>query len=138
MSNNATFNIRGAKELDKKLDGMSRHAVKRVAQRSISKGGTVLLRAIRKETPVKTGALKRSFGRKSFIKPEAGEASIIVGVRHQWRDKKSKKIPNFYAKRVNEKNAFVKRALSSVTGELTNTVINEAHKQVIEMTKTGG
>jgi hypothetical protein len=133
MSNNAEFRIFGNDLLRRRLKGLSRLATKRVAQRSISKGGTVLLRAIRKETPVKTGALKRSFGRKAFVRPEVGEASIIIGVRQRWRDKKSKKIPNFYAKKVNEKNPFVKRGLSTATSEIIRTVTEEAKKQVIEL-----
>jgi hypothetical protein len=131
------IDIRGEKAIARKLRRLGATGVKRVVQRSLSKGATVRLRAIRAEVPVKTGALKRSFGRKAGFDTRRGEAMVTVGVRARWRDKKSKKIPNFYAGKVHKKNRFMERAAMKSTGEVMRVMLTEAKRAVESLANTG-
>ena len=69
--------IKGAKELQKKLAELSKQGAKRAARKAVNAGTTVLLKAIRANTPVDTGDLKQALTKK--ITKSRGGYNGIVG-----------------------------------------------------------
>lgn len=85
-----TMIVTGYKELDKQFatmtDRMQRHAVRP----AVSAGATVLVRAIRSNTPRgETGNLRKSIGKRAWSKGKKGIIGQVVGPRwpkgaHGW------------------------------------------------------
>lgn len=89
--------IEGVEVLKKRLAALGRKA-RPTVRRVMSQTGKQIVSAFRGEAPVKTGATKRSIGITRLK-----DGSIKIGVRYNFKDAKSGKVPNKYASKVNAK-----------------------------------
>ena len=108
--------IEGAEALNKTLRGLDNRTRGKAVKNTVAKSMTPIGRAIRKAAPQKTGALRRSLGKKTFARGEEGRVVSLFGVRRQWHDKKTGKIPNKYAKFTNPRE-WMGRTFDQVKGD---------------------
>lgn len=69
--------VKGAQQLQKKLDALAKQGAKRAMRKATTAGATVLLRAAREEVPVHEGLLKKAQDKKVTTKNNV--AAGIVG-----------------------------------------------------------
>jgi len=98
---------------------------KKAINKAVVKASAVVRKAVRMEAPVESGALRRAIG--TIYKRFGGRSGpkyAVVGVRVRFQDKKSGKIPNFYAGQVefgtatNMANSFIRVGTQSVRDEV--------------------
>lgn len=94
----ADNSVTGIKEAKAKFEKFDRAIQKRVVVDAFAAVGKTTKTALRSAVPVLTGALMRSLG--IVRKAKKGRVSVIIGVRNRYQDKKTGKIPNKYAPRV--------------------------------------
>ena len=90
------------------LKGLPKTMQKSVLKKAVGKLLTPLLRDIRKIVKAEhfvSGAMYRSFGRRTFMQGDM--PVVIAGVRNKWVDPKSHKTPNKYAGRVEKRHPFI-------------------------------
>ena len=85
------------------LERLPAKMVKAVEKKAQGKLGTKLKKIMQDGTPVKDGSLKRAWGKQTLVDPFNDRVTARVGIRRQWRDPKTGKIPNKYASVVNYK-----------------------------------
>ena len=93
----ASVKIEGLEVLQSRLKAVGRKA-RPAMRRALSKTGKPIVQALRSAAPVKTGATRRSIG---ILRLKDG--SIKVGVRYNFVDKKTHKMPKMYASKVDAK-----------------------------------
>ena len=114
--------VKGDKELIRKLRGLPSALRVRVIRSAIGKSGSALNKRIKAASPVQTGALRKSFGRAEFLNGIRGEIGNIVGVRAgtftgAGKQKSRTKRPEEYAPIVHRNNPFAEDAFqTSVNG----------------------
>lgn len=140
MAGQVQFYIENAadRELEKLLDRMPKKVFRIVVRKASQKTGQLLKRHMQAATPVLTGALRKSWGVQSVTDADAGTYHTVAGIRRRYQFRYTEvrtrgthradaegqfgrevviersKIPNFYARRVNERSkankGFVQRA----------------------------
>jgi HK97 gp10 family phage protein len=83
MSGPLSFELIGAKELDRKLMGLDAKVARKVAGKALRAGAKIALAEARSEVPVRTGALKKSI-RITAGKNSKGFRSVRVGMSDKW------------------------------------------------------
>ncbi len=93
MSFKLNSNLQGVNEMLAKLTGIDRKMRKKVARKAVAQGSTVLLRAMKPDTPEATGLMKRSLGKKvvtikrsgvvvAFVRPRPGQGAMALRNGH--------------------------------------------------------
>jgi len=112
---------------------------KKAIRFAIVRAAATVRKAVRDRVPTVTGALRRAIGTKT--KNRKTSTAAIVGVRTRFQDKKSGKIPNFYASHVefgddqNAPKSFIRDGAKSVQDEVPKIYANEIRKALMEFIK---
>lgn len=131
-----TIEGRAGDRLLRQLETLPRRVFVKIARLTTQETGATLVGAMRNATPVRSGALSRAWGIQADTNRDAGEVTATVGIRAQYRDAKTGKIPNLYAKKVNRESktnaGFVQRAFSGWATTATASFLQTARRITLE------
>ncbi len=71
--------VKGLREIERKLLSMERKVARKVVRRGLRKGAKVVLTAVKRNVPVRSGRLKRSLKVRSMKRQRKGSHAIGVG-----------------------------------------------------------
>ena len=123
----ASVKIEGPEVLRSRLKSVGRKA-RPAMRRALSKTGKPIVQAFRSAVPVKTGATKRSIGITRLK-----DGSIKVGVRYNFVDKKTGKIPNKYAGRVDQKRNWFGPAWDQIKDNVSKEMLSNLARELTRL-----
>ena len=123
----ASVKIEGLEVLRSRMKSVGRKA-RPAMRRALSKTGKPIVQAFRSAAPVKTGATKRSIGITRLK-----DGSIKVGVRYNFVDKKTGKIPNKYAGTVDAKSNWFGPAWDQIKDNVSKEMLSNLARELTRL-----
>jgi hypothetical protein len=120
----ASVKIEGLEVFKSRLAALGRKA-RPAMRRTLTKTGKPIVKQFRSDAPVKTGATKRSIGITRLK-----DGSIKVGVRYNFKDPKTGRIPNKYAVKVDQKRNWFGPAWDQIKDNVSKEMLSNLAREL--------